>query len=190
MRSNKTKILDAASQLLLDKGPAGLSVRGIANLAGVSTIGIYSHFDGKQGILDALGTEAYELIYRSSFEASKIADAESALLAGARNYLTMARNNEVHYRLIFGEAAPGYTPGPEASRAARRAFDALITLVSKLDPDEDKEDEIERMAIRFWSLLHGFVSLQHHSAPDFLEVKDWEDQAIEAVRDMIAYYNT
>ena len=35
MNSNKDKILAAASELLLSQGPTGLSVRAIANLAGV-----------------------------------------------------------------------------------------------------------------------------------------------------------
>ncbi len=62
MSSNKDNILQAASTLLLEKGLAGMSVRAIAKLAGVSTIGIYSHFQGKQGILDALYIEGYQYV--------------------------------------------------------------------------------------------------------------------------------
>ena len=54
MSNNKEKILEAASVLFLKGGSAALSVRAIAKAAGVSTIGIYSYFEGKQGILDVL----------------------------------------------------------------------------------------------------------------------------------------
>ena len=58
----KGRILAAASELFLEGGVRALSVRAMANRAGVSTIGIYSHFNGKQGILDALYIEGFEHI--------------------------------------------------------------------------------------------------------------------------------
>ena len=64
MSSNKANILEAASKLFLEGGSGALSVRAIAKQAGVSTIGIYSHFEGKQGILDALYIEGFELVSR------------------------------------------------------------------------------------------------------------------------------
>ena len=54
MKPGKENILQAASELFLEGGSAALSVRAIARRAGVSTMGIYSHFEGKQGSLDAL----------------------------------------------------------------------------------------------------------------------------------------
>ncbi|MEM6604761.1 MAG: TetR family transcriptional regulator, partial [Pseudomonadota bacterium] len=58
-RSNKERILLAASKLLASGGLASLSVRAIATEAGLSTIAIYSHFQGKQGVLDALYIEGF-----------------------------------------------------------------------------------------------------------------------------------
>ena len=55
----RTKILNAASELFLEGGGDALSVRAISKRAGLSTIGIYSHFQGKQGILDALYIEGF-----------------------------------------------------------------------------------------------------------------------------------
>ena len=59
---NKANILRSATELFLDGGVRALSVRAIAARAGVSTMGIYSHFQGKQGILDALYIEGFELV--------------------------------------------------------------------------------------------------------------------------------
>ena len=54
MKNSKERILLAASKLFLNGGISALSVRAIARESNLSTIGIYSHFNGKQGILDAL----------------------------------------------------------------------------------------------------------------------------------------
>ena len=86
MITNKGKILQAATTLLLEKGLAGMSVRAIAKLAGVSTIGIYSHFQGKQGILDALYIEGYQHVGEAMLAAIKIADPKAAAVEGARLY--------------------------------------------------------------------------------------------------------
>ena len=53
-RDTKTKILDAASQLLRDKGISGMSTREIARAAGLSDAAIYSHFKSRGELLSAL----------------------------------------------------------------------------------------------------------------------------------------
>ena len=76
---NRDKILHAVSELFLVGGLASLSVRSIAKKAGLSTIGIYSHFEGKQGILDALYIEGFERVGAAMQEALGIADAEQQI---------------------------------------------------------------------------------------------------------------
>ncbi|MFT6991153.1 MAG: AcrR family transcriptional regulator, partial [Paraglaciecola sp.] len=63
MSDAKNTILQAATELFLEGGSSALSVRAISKRAGVSTIGIYSHFNGKQGILDELYIEGFEKIF-------------------------------------------------------------------------------------------------------------------------------
>ena len=68
-KDTREKILDAASALFLKGGTNALSVRAIAKGAGMSTIGIYSHFKGKQGISDALYIEGFELVAHLKYPA-------------------------------------------------------------------------------------------------------------------------
>ena len=53
-RDTKTKILDAAAQLLRDKGLSGTTTREIARAAGLSDAAIYSHFKSRAELLKAL----------------------------------------------------------------------------------------------------------------------------------------
>lgn len=182
--SNKSKILAAASDLLLEKGAAGLNVRAIAKRAGLSTIGIYSHFQGKQGILDALYIDGYQQVAEGVSAASKIKDPKRAALAVTKNYLELARQNEAQYRLIFGETNSDYTPSREALRAGRRAFDRLVDLTARLLPEGTPKKHQQRVALRVWALVHGYVSLRHHVMRDIAE-REWTRQVMAASESMI-----
>ena len=181
MNQNKDKILQAASQLFLEGGTAALSVRAIAKQAGVSTIGIYSHFEGKQGILDALYGEGFERV-AEAMDVLKpgMAPREGVLLASA-NYLNFADRNEAHYRLIFGESNGSYVPSNAAKSQAVKAFAGLTDLVAHAFPSLTTATSRKQLALRVWALLHGSVSLKHHAVAELVEMKDWQQQALTSV---------
>ncbi len=61
--STRDRTLDAAAQLLLrDEGPAALSVRRIATAAGLSTMAIYHHYGGKDGLVEALYVDGFRAL--------------------------------------------------------------------------------------------------------------------------------
>src|SRR3954471_2459287 len=53
-------LVEAAFRLLEAEGPEALSVRRVAAEAGVAPMGVYTHFDGKSGVVDALFRAAFE----------------------------------------------------------------------------------------------------------------------------------
>jgi AcrR family transcriptional regulator len=185
MSTNKVKILQAATTLLLEKGLAGMSVRAIAKLAGVSTIGIYSHFQGKQGILDALYIEGFQYVGEAMLAAIEIDDPRAAAIEAARLYLAVAQSHEAIYRLIFGEVDLAYEPGEEARAAALKAFGYLVDIATKLLSEGASLAAKQTLALRIWALVHGYVSLQHHAVRDVVVRDDWNKQALAAVVIMI-----
>src|SRR4051794_24641041 len=56
-------LLDAASRLLSTEGPGALTVRRIATEAGCSTMGVYSRFGGKDGVVEELYKEGVERLF-------------------------------------------------------------------------------------------------------------------------------
>lgn len=179
--SNKERILSAASQLLLAKGIEGLSVRAISQAAGLSTIAIYSHFQGKQGVLDALYAEGFGLVRDAMISVADIEDPIEAVISGSSKYLDIARTNEGHYRLIFGETGSNYTPSTEAALAADEAFDVLVLGVARVLPADALQATRQRAALRVWAVLHGYVSLRHHVIGPVLDYSQWHAMAMEAV---------
>ncbi len=216
-------ILDAASSLFLENGIGALSARAIASRAGVSTMGIYSHFNGKQGILDALYIEGFELVSQTLDVVEKLNGVERLLQAGDQ-YLEMGDVHEAHYRLIFGEADNGYQPSEQAARIRVAAFKKLVAVSSDLlaqsglsaerhssaerysvggsdegQNPENGSDEAAglQFALEVWALLHGFVSLKHHTLGEVdLELGgsatgswDWKQAARKALLRLASSYN-
>ncbi|MFT4888331.1 MAG: AcrR family transcriptional regulator [Pseudohongiellaceae bacterium] len=202
MNEPKAKILDAASSLFLAGGAAALSVRAIAKHAGVSTIGIYSHFQGKQGILDTLYIQGFQLVEQAmsggidnyidghiddfiddkAISANdELNDSIARVMLAAGNYLELAETHEAHYKLIFGEENGSYSPSKEAKQASIEAFKALTSVTTTLLPPTASTEEQQSAAMQIWALTHGFVSLKHHAVSAMIDNTDWKNQALVAI---------
>ncbi len=181
MNDTKQKILDAASSLFLEGGIAALSVRAIAARAEMSTIGIYSHFKGKQGILDALYTEATELVSSAMDVPFETMTPRAALVKAADNYVSLSETYEAHYRLFFGESDPGYRPSDQAQAAASQAFGKLLKLTAFVMLPGTSADECREAALGTWALMHGFFGLRHHAGAREMQVSDWRVLILKTV---------
>lgn len=177
--NTRTKILSAASELFLHGGVQCLSVRAIAKQAGLSTIGIYSHFQGKQGILDTLYIEGFELVYQAMDVNTKDKTTMQNVLQACRNYLKVAINHEAHYRLIFGESDPAYEPSEDAREAAGRAFGKLVNNTGDYLRDNNLSNDRLEASMDIWAIMHGYVSISHHARAN--DEWDWEAMALRAV---------
>ena len=185
MSASKTKILTAASELFAEDGASGLSVRAISARAGLSTIGIYNHFQGKQGILDALYIEGFELL----MDAIAIDEADftprDGVLQGLSNYIDFASARRGHYELMFGRGDPSYLPSSGAISVGAEAFNRLTKLVSRALPESLTSLEKREAALQLWALSHGYVSLQDNAATDLIPNAAWRDLMMNAVAQLL-----
>lgn len=185
MSDAKSKILSAASALFLEGGVKALSVRAIAQKAGVSTIGIYSHFQGKQGVLDALYVEGFERVSAALADVPEDTPPRETVLQVVRNYLASAEAYDAHYQLIFGADTMDYEPSAAAQQAGIDAFEALIQVVATLLPPKAPRRQRQQAALEIWALVHGFVSFKSHAITRYLELDDWEPVIFDAVNKQI-----
>lgn len=183
-QTNKDKILEAASEIFLQGGVSALSVRAIAARAGVSTIGIYSHFKGKDGLLEALYIEGFEMVSKA-MEVDDRSDPRGSVVAACGRYLDIAENHKAHYQLIFGEAGAGYEPSAAARVASATAFERLVSFTSIVLPPESSLADKQKKALEVWALMHGFVSLRHHAVAEALPCIDWRALVLGAVEKFI-----
>ena len=157
----ETALLDAAADILDTDGPDALSVRRIAAAAGVAPMGVYNHFQSKNGIIEALFIRGFERLRDALATISDITDPYDALREGGRRYRALAVAHPKVYELMFLRTIPGFEPSEHAIEIAAGAFDALVAAVRRaMAAGVIAEADPTETAQIIWSNVHGWVSLE------------------------------
>jgi len=157
----RSALLDAAADLLETAGPNALSVRRIATAAHVAPMGVYNHFDGKHGVVEALWVDAFDRLRVTMESLAEVADPGDALVEGFRRYRALALEHPMAYRLMFLDTVAGFEPSPEAAWSAALSFEALVTAVRRaMAAGAVATGDAVQMAQVVWAAVHGWVSLE------------------------------
>jgi AcrR family transcriptional regulator len=153
-------ILEAASRILSAEGAGALTVRRIAAEAGCSTMGLYSRFGGKDGVVDELYVEGFQHLCDGMTAVPKTDDPVADLRACARAYRTTALAHATHYMVMFGGAVPDFVPTKPSLVVAHGAFERLTASVQRcVDVGAFKGGAAEIAEI-WWGATHGLVMLE------------------------------
>ena len=157
----RSALMGAAVHLLETEGPDALSVRRIAAAAHVAPMGVYNHFDGKYGIVEALWVDAFDRLRMTMESLAEVADPGEALVEGFRRYRTLAKEHPMAYRLMFLDAVPGFEPSAEATWTAALSFEGLVAAVRRaMEAGAVSTGDAVQMAQVTWAAVHGWVSLE------------------------------
>ncbi len=158
MATTRDSILSAAEELLDSAGPGGVTLRAVAQIAGLSHNAPYKHFEDKEALLAALA--AQELRARTAAMAKVLANADdplSALRRIAHNHVRWALRRPHRFRLIFGRWERHDDDLAEAADATMRLFLRSIASARELGAIRPGDDE--RTAALLMSLIHGSIDL-------------------------------
>jgi AcrR family transcriptional regulator len=160
-------LLRAASDVLAADGPSGLTVRRIANQAGVSTMNVYSRFGGKDGVIDHLFIEGFRRLYDSVDAAPSTDDALDDLRSCGACYRQFALANPTYYSIMFDRVVADYVPSPAAIEQAGATLQQLADRVERaMEMGALAKDDPMITAASLWATLHGLVSLElKHAKP-------------------------
>lgn len=153
----RVALLDAAAEVLDERGVAGLSLRECARRAGVSHAAPYRHFGSKAALMVAVAAQGFRWLVEMG-EASMVglSDARERLDAYGVAYVRFAIQHPAHHRLMFASELDPTAATPEDLEDADAAFDLLQGLAGAVvGPDEDSL----LAAVAFWSLVHGLSML-------------------------------
>lgn len=173
----RSALVEAALTVLDRDGPAGLTVRAITQEAGCSTTGVYTHFGGKHGVVEAVFLRGFE----SFDEAVRPALEDGDLAAAGRAYRRWALDHHTQYMVMFGRAVPDYVPSDAARERALRSFAALAEGVGRASPGDD----VAERAYHLFATVHGYVMLEMAgmSAADEAESASLYERALHALAD-------
>lgn len=161
-------MLDAATRLLTEEGPAALTVRRVAEAVNCSTTLLYSLFGGKDGLANELYLEGFarlkaEFAIASAQAAKKKSgkDGFAPLLLHARVYHDYARRNPSYYMVMFGDAIAGFVPPVESRKQAWESLAVLIDTFDEAMKNGTLPPSNPTAAARLlWAAMHGAVSLE------------------------------
>jgi AcrR family transcriptional regulator len=155
-------LIQAARELIAEKGPAGFTFADAARSAGVSPAAPYRHFRDRDALMADVAREGFmrfEAMLTTGWANGK-PDPITAFHNVGRAYLTFARSEPAYYAAMFESGLPPDL-NPELRAAADRAFAVLRTaadsLVSKLPAN--KRPPSLMMSLHLWSIAHGIASL-------------------------------
>jgi AcrR family transcriptional regulator len=158
-QNNRERFLDAALSVLFDRGVNSLTVRGVAEAAGASTISVYARFGGRSGLLDALYERTFDSL-REMLEGLPPAgpDGIGDLADLAVEYRLFARDNPPRYSLMFERPVPDFDPDPALRSAVlRTTFVLFIERVQRVCPPGT---DARSAGYQLWTTMHGLVSAE------------------------------
>ena len=174
---DRDDVLDAAHALVEAEGFAALSVRRIAEALGTSRQVVYTHFDGKGGLLDGLHRRASDLLFAAVRATPGPPGTAAHVLATGQTYLDAARDRPRLFELAFSRPVASHEPSSEAVEHARQGFGSVVLVVGSwlaardgrglpTAPPWDDPDAV-RLARTVWSTTHGHVVLERagHATP-------------------------
>ena len=154
------ELLRAAMDLLAETGDEdAVSLRAVAQRAGVSVPSIYLHFADKQALIDAVCGEVFEALHQRIRAAGQgHPDAFRALRAQGNAYVHFALENPEHYRIVM---MTGHPPGAESvdSMVATGAFGYLVETVGACLEAGVYEGDAVELALGLWAAVHGIAAL-------------------------------
>lgn len=183
---NRQRILDAAHAVFAESGLAGLSVRAIAARAGLSTIGVYSHFKGKRGILLALYADGFARLGNAADIPPAVANGADLVGLLVNRYLDFHRDHGAHYQLMFGMDRSLLGDTAAAGSIARASIERLAATLGRLLPSDLPPGVALTVTFRVWVMMHGYVTLREMAGFRTMSDADWRSEVISAVRQLLS----
>ena len=177
-------LLAAASQLLAAEGPSALTVRRIAADAGMSTMNVYSRFGSKDGVVEQLFLQGFDLLAHGMSSTDETGDPIADLTACGQSYRRFAIEHPTLYAVMFNRVVPDFVPSPPAQEFALGTLGLLARRLQRaMDAGMMRPADAHHFAAIVWSTCHGVISLE--LAQDGRTPVDWQQVFTDATQAVV-----
>lgn len=185
--ATKAEILDAAWELVREQGLAGLAMRDLGARVGMKAQSLYSYYESKLDIYDAMFHQGYCAFVARTEEASEGIGAVEPIdraRAMAHLFFEFCTSDPVRYQLLFQRTIPDFEPSEASFAVALSAYDMAVDQLREIgitDPD----------AIDLWTAtLTGLTDQQISNDPGGDRWRRLIDRAVDATLREIAPHLT
>jgi AcrR family transcriptional regulator len=154
-------LLAAAERSIADGGSEALSVRGIANAVGTTTRAVYSLFGSKDGLVAALGEQAFEFL-RAGLESLPLTEDPAAdLVETGLVFRRLAMERPALYSIGIQRDVSDLPPWQSVCDAADAAFAVLAQRVERLeDAGLLRDQTVDEATLQFHALCEGLATVE------------------------------
>lgn len=157
--ATRAEILQAAWDLVRDEGLAGLTLRDLGRRVGMRAQSLYSYFDSKDAIYDALFAEGWREFHDRLSATQFSDDPVEALRQRMHLVITFAMEDPARYQLLFQRTIPGFEPSPESYALAVEVLDMTRAQLAALGLTEPRHLDLTT------AVIAGLVAQQHANDP-------------------------
>ena len=130
--ATRVEILDAAWEQVRANGLAALSLRDLARSIGMQPPSLYSYFDSKNAIYDAMYAQGAQQFVDEQRESMPTPDDPlEALKAGVHFFVEFCAADFARYQLLFQRTIPGFKPSPQSFKISQDNLAELGELVAR-----------------------------------------------------------
>lgn len=144
-------LVSAAREVLVERGPEGVSLRGTVAKVGASTAAPYRHFRDKDALLVAVALEGHAELR------DRLRDCDAATVTAlGHSYVGFALQNPALYRLMMSAGIGDRAAYPELAEAHR---ETCAVLADGIRGQRSAGGDPGGFAVALWCLLHGLATL-------------------------------
>lgn len=156
----RDEILAAAWKLARESGLAAISLRDLAAEVGMRAPSLYSYFDSKKAIYDAMFRQGNEQLGVAMAEVMpERALTRTDVKSAARAFFEFCTADPARYQLLFQRTVPGFEPSPESYALATTHLDEMKGRLREAGVDSQQ-------ALDLWTaLITGLTDQQISNDP-------------------------
>jgi AcrR family transcriptional regulator len=162
-------ILQIAREMMQKDGVGALSFNAIARELGIKPPSLYTYFESKYAIYDALFRRGF-LILDGMIKKAEGDTFDEKLASIFRTYMTFAHENPDLFQIIFERPIPDFEPSNESMAISWKALeDSQRTLRDLLESEMiDPGFPLEQATDLIIAMMHGLTSMKMANHPDLL----------------------
>jgi AcrR family transcriptional regulator len=171
--ATKERILAAAWALAAEQGLAGISLRDLAARVELRQPSLYSYFESKDALYDAMFAQGYEQLLAEVESLELTGDADEQVRQMARAFTELAVEDVARAQLLFQRTLPGFEPSPESYALAARFLDEARRRLAAIGLTRPEDLDL------YTAVLGGLVNQQMANDPGGTRWIDLVDEAMD-----------
>jgi AcrR family transcriptional regulator len=157
--ATKAEILDAAWEIARAEGLAAVSLRDMAKRVGMRPPSLYTYFDSKLAIYDAMFAQGAQQFADEEPWDELTGDARHDIALMFRTFVGFCAADQARYQLLFLRTIPGFEPSPESFAISEESLGRVVEQLATYGVTDPRSIDL------FTALGTGLASQQLSNDP-------------------------